>query len=53
MSNLTVDETATQKFVHESLYGLRSLFYLLTPNETYYADAKDVPDLTTDVCNFV
>ena len=31
---------------NEHLYTLRSMFYLLTPNETYYEHEKDVPDLT-------
>lgn len=37
------------KFISESLYGLRSMFYLLTPNETYYEKTEQVPDLTENV----
>jgi hypothetical protein len=36
-------------FISESLYGIRSIFYLLTPNETYYEKAEQVPDLTQNV----
>ena len=31
------------------IFNFRSLFYLLTPSETYIQDAKDVPDFTKDV----
>ena len=32
-------------------YRIRSMFYLLTPNETYYETEQDVPDLTLDSMN--
>ena len=32
-------------------YRIRSIFYLLTPSETYYESTSDVPDLTTDALN--
>jgi hypothetical protein len=37
------------KFFSESFYGIRSIFYLLTPNETYFEKTEQVPDLTENV----
>ena len=35
-------------YIQQKSYGLRSIFYLLTPNETYYERTQDVPDLDTE-----
>ena len=31
----------------ENFFVLRSMFYLLKPNETYIEHVKDVPDITS------
>jgi len=31
----------------EHFFVLRSMFYLLTPNETYIEHVKNVPDITS------
>lgn len=37
--------------IKKGLYDFRSIFYLLTPNETYFEHTKDVPDLTENANN--
>jgi len=38
-----------QSLFHKLTYDVRSCFYLLTPNETYYEKVSDVPDLIDKV----
>jgi hypothetical protein len=38
-------------FVNMASYRVRSLFYLLSPNETFYEKAEDVPNLTMGSLN--
>lgn len=37
--------------VSSLFFDVRSLFYLLTPRETYYEKVDDVPDLTLNAAN--
>jgi hypothetical protein len=47
-SNLTFSYA---DFLMKSSYSVRSVFYLLTPTETYYAKQEDVPDLSVNAFN--
>ncbi len=45
-------ENSTINAVNHEIFILRSLFYLLHPNETYYKDLDQVPDLTAQAGNW-
>ncbi len=45
-------ENSTSAGVQHQIYVLRSLFYLLHPNETYYKSLDQVPDLTAQAGNW-
>jgi hypothetical protein len=38
-------------FVQDFTFPARSLFYLLTPRETYFEKSEDVPDLSVNAFN--
>ena len=42
-------EAILKEILSRNFYTFRSTFYLLTPNETYYKNVDDVPDLTGQV----
>ena len=44
MSNATV-----RQGLDKQIYLLRSMFYLLHPNETYFKELDEVPDFTAQV----
>ncbi len=39
----------TRADLHEHVFILKSMFYLLSPEETFYEKAEDVPDLIQKV----
>jgi hypothetical protein len=43
-SNVTAES-----FLQQEWFAFRSLFYMIHPNETYYKESEDVPDITSRV----
>lgn len=43
------NKTSFDYAFYDNFYGIRSLFYVLKPSETYYYDRDSVPDLTLKV----
>ena len=51
MTDNSSNETSwsNDPLLSETLYTVRSIFYLLKPSETYFQKTSDVPDLTEQV----
>ena len=50
--NSTAVELNYQSFLSKNFFTLRSIFYLLRPNETFHENVENVPDLTAEVIFF-
>lgn len=48
--NLSLPNQTHFENLKRSSFPLRSIFYLVSPSETYYKNVNDVPDITGKVC---
>ena len=43
-------QNATRNVINEQMFVVRGMFYLLSPNETYFERIEEVPDIRKLVC---